>query len=212
MISLEALTEQVLAAVLVYGYPALGLGLLLGAIGVPVPSGLFAAAAGALVAQGFLGLEETVVVALCCLIAGDLLGYVIGWWAGQELVQRHGRWVGLTQSVWERATALFERWGGVSLLLTRSLVSALSTPVTLLAGASRYRMRWFLPYDAAGRALWTAIYVGVGYAFNESVEEAAAFLGDLSGLVGSLTVAAVIAVLLFRQGRKRWGSAAEPPG
>lgn len=44
--------DRLLAALLTYGYPVLGLTLLLGAIGLPLPAGLVAAVAGSLVAQG----------------------------------------------------------------------------------------------------------------------------------------------------------------
>jgi membrane protein DedA with SNARE-associated domain len=44
--------EQFLSALLVYGYPILGVTLLLGAVGLPLPTGLSAAVAGSLSALG----------------------------------------------------------------------------------------------------------------------------------------------------------------
>jgi membrane-associated protein len=180
---------------MVYGYPVLGLALLLGAVGVPVPSGLTAAAAGALAAQGYLAVGQAAAVAMAGLLAGDLVGYGLGWWAGRELVERHSRWFGLSHNGMARASKLFDRWGGLSIVVTSSLMTVLSTPVNLLAGASRYRMRKYLPFDFVGRLAWTAGYLGAGFAFSESVEDVATFLGDASGFIGSvLVVIALIAV------------------
>jgi len=49
---LSATSEALVSALLVYGYPALGLTLLLGAVGLPLPSGLSMIVAGSLAAQG----------------------------------------------------------------------------------------------------------------------------------------------------------------
>jgi hypothetical protein len=49
---LAVLEERLLAALLVYGYPVLGLTLVLGAIGAPLPTGLATALAGSLAATG----------------------------------------------------------------------------------------------------------------------------------------------------------------
>lgn len=48
----EALEDEFLAALLVYGYPVLGLTLLLGTMGAPFPSALSVVVAGSLIAQG----------------------------------------------------------------------------------------------------------------------------------------------------------------
>ena len=48
------LTDRILSALLIYGYPALALTLLLGAIGLPLPIGVAAVLAGSLVALGNL--------------------------------------------------------------------------------------------------------------------------------------------------------------
>ena len=59
-----------------------------------------------------------------------------------------------------RAQILFRRWGGLTVLLTRTLISHLSSIVSLLAGLHRYRLSAFLAYDMLGRAIWTLAYMG----------------------------------------------------
>jgi membrane protein DedA with SNARE-associated domain len=192
---------------LVYGYPVLGVALLLGAIGLPVPSGVTAAAAGALAAQGLFDLQLAAVVAMAGLLAGDVAGYYLGRWAGYAVLERRSAWLGLTRGGVVRAERWFNRWAGLSILLTSSLFTVLSTPVNLLAGASRYQMRWYLPFHAVGRLVWTALYISAGFAFSESVEDLAELLGDLTGLVAS-----VVLLLLLLVAAKQWGKDLLRPG
>ncbi len=59
-----SLTEYLLAYILNYGASFLGLVLLVGAIGVPIPTTLLVVAGGAFVRQGLLDLPTVAVIAL----------------------------------------------------------------------------------------------------------------------------------------------------
>jgi membrane protein DedA with SNARE-associated domain len=89
-----------------------------------------------------------------------------------------------------RVQALFDRWGGVTVLLTRTLVSHLSSVMSLLAGVARYRFASFIAFAFAGRVIWTSAYLGLGYGVGSDIEAASTFLANLSGLVLSLAVLA----------------------
>jgi membrane-associated protein len=69
--------------------------------------------------------------------------------------------------------------GHINRGLSRSLLSFKSSAVNLLAGASRYRLRLFLPFAVVGRVLWTSAYLGLGYAFGVAIEAAANFTSNL---------------------------------
>ncbi|MBI4499424.1 MAG: DedA family protein [Chloroflexi bacterium] len=199
---LSTLSDELLAALLLYGYPVLGLTLLAGAIGLPLPSGLATVVAGALAAQGRLSWLGSGLVAVVASVVGDMVGYSVGRLLGREFLDRRGRWVGLTSARLDDAEAFFQRWGGLSVLLSRSLLSFLSPAVNLLAGASGYRLRSFLPFDVAGRLAWTVAYLGLGYEFGGSVEAAADFLSSLSGLLVSLGVLIGLLWAVYRRRRR----------
>ena len=201
MIDLSGLEDQLLGLMLVDGYPILAATLLLGAIGLPLPSGLVATVAGTLIAHGELPGPGTVAVSIAACVAGDVVGYGIGWWGGRGFAGRHGRWIGLGAQRLAQAEALFERWAGPSLLLSRSLLAIVGPAVNLLAGASRHRLRSFLAYTLAGRVLWVGAYLALGYVFSGGAEAAADFLGSVSGVAGLLGVAAVLAYAAARPRR-----------
>ncbi len=181
-------SEDLISALLVYGYPALALTLFLGALGVPLPSGLLLVVAGSLAAQGRMSWLLVVMVAMTASVAGDLAGYGIGRALGGEFLERRGRWIGLTRERRARVERLFARWGALSVLLSRSLVSVLSSAVSLVAGAGRYPALAFAAYGVIGRIAWTSAYAGLGYAAASGLEfePAADFLRTLTGLLIAL--------------------------
>ena len=68
----ETLEDEFLAALLVYGYPVLGLTLLLGTMGAPFPSALSVVVAGSLVAQGQMSWFWSGTTTVTCSVLGDL--------------------------------------------------------------------------------------------------------------------------------------------
>jgi len=183
-----AFGDALLAALLVYGYPALGLTLLLGSIGVPLPDGLLTVVAGSLIAQQRMGWSAAGAVAVAATVGGDLVGYYLGRVLSREFLERRGGWLGYTPARRQRVEGLFRRWGLVSVLLSRTLVSTVSPVVNLAAGASGYRLYAFASAVVVGRVLWTGAYLGLGFGVGGALEAAAGFLQNLTGLLVSLAV------------------------
>jgi len=204
--------DTFVSAVLAYGYPALALALLLGALGVPLPSSLSMVVAGSLAAQERLSWEVLAIVATAASVAGDLGGYGIGRILGDGLPGGGARWLGLTSDRRERARQFFERWGALGVLLSRSLVSLLGPAVNLVAGASRYRFGLFVLLVVLGRLLWSSIYLGFGYFAGGALEPAADFLASLTGLLVSavLLAFAIRATLRARHDLAPTGGAGAP--
>ena len=185
-------SEDLVSAVLVYGYPALALTLFLGALGVPLPSGLAMIVAGSLAAQGRMTWLLVVSVAMAASVAGDLAGYGVGRVLGGDFLERRARWIGLSRERRARVERLFERWGALAVLLSRSLVSVLSSAVNLVAGAGGYRLRAFVVFGVIGRLAWSSAYLGLGYVASTGLElePAADFLRSLTGFLASLALLA----------------------
>jgi membrane protein DedA with SNARE-associated domain len=188
---LEWLDEQFLSALLIYGYPILGMTLLFGAIGFPLPTGLSATIAGSLSALGRMDLLIAGFVAVTASILGDLAAYGVGRITSERFIERWGRWIGYMPKHQVQAEAIFERWGALTIFVTRTLISHLSSVVSVLAGLHRYRIYSFLTFAVLGRVIWTLAYMGLGYALGESIEAATDFLKNVTGLLVSLSVLAI---------------------
>ncbi|MCO5100833.1 MAG: DedA family protein [Burkholderiaceae bacterium] len=190
--------DAFVSAVLAYGYAALALSLMLGALGVPLPSGLSMVVAGSLAAQGQMRWEVLAVLATAASVAGDLGGYALGRILGESFIEGRGRWFGLTADRRARAERLFERWGAFGVLLSRSLVSLLSPAVNLIAGVSRYRFGAFVAFAVLGRLLWSSAYLGLGYFAGGGLEPAADFLASLTGLLVSVALLVALCIAIRR--------------
>ena len=179
-------SDDYLSVLLAYRYPALALLLLVGAIGLPVPTGFSTLLAGSMVAIGEMTWPLAAGIAVAASVSGDVIGYAIGRLADESFLARIGRWLGYSGRRKARINSIFARWGGLTILMTRTLVSHLSSLASLLAGISRYSFGAFLGFALLGRALWTAAYLGLGYVIGNNVEAAGTFLQHVTGIILSL--------------------------
>lgn len=192
-----ALANQALAGVLTYGYYALGLTVLLGSIGLPLADALAIAVAGSLVAQGRMKWGAAAAVSLGAAVLGDTIAYLLGHVLNRGLLERYGRWFGYTPAHAARVMHLFKRWGGWTILLTRTFASYLSSPASILAGVSRYALRPYFAFTITGRLLWTMAYLGAGYAVAMDLQAATEFLANLSAMLIALAVLAASGWIAF---------------
>jgi membrane-associated protein len=205
---LGAIGDAALAAVLKFGYVALGLIVFLGSVGLPLPTGIATTVAGSLAAQGRIDWVWAGVATVVASVLGDILGYGLGRLVDRGVLERRGRWLGYTRERALRVKRLFGRWASLTVLVTRTFVSHLSPAVNLLAGAAGYRLTAFVALTALGRLMWTSAYLGLGYAVGSDPEAATGFLANLSGLLVSLAVLA--ASWAIASGRMRLSQQQEP--
>ena len=64
--------------------------------------------------------------------------------SGGRILERYGRWVGYSLSRRTRVQVLFDRWGSLTVFITRTFLSYLSSIASLLAGITRFRLPIFL--------------------------------------------------------------------
>lgn len=188
------MSDFLLTAVINYGAPILGLIVFIGALGAPFPGTVLVIAVGAFCRQGLLAWQTTGLIALACVVAGDCIGYALGFYARESILRR---FQGSTR--WTRAESTFNRWGGMSIFWTRFLITAIAVPVNLLSGTSSFLFRRFLVYDLIGESIWIFGYGGLGYLFGSQWEVISDVLSNVSGLALGLVILAAGIWLGIRQ-------------
>jgi membrane protein DedA with SNARE-associated domain len=88
------ITDQVLAALLVYGVPLLFAVVAISAVGVPFPVSLTLVAAGSFAKQGEMRLLPVILAGSLAAILGDQIGYGLSRWGGRPLIDRMTRRLG----------------------------------------------------------------------------------------------------------------------
>ena len=147
-----------------YGYWAIALLLLLENIGVPVIPGelaMIAAAVFAATGRADLNIVVVGIVAVIATFAGAEVGYLIGRYAGRELVLRYGKYVLLTPHHLDQAEAIVSRYGGIVVIVARYIVG-LREAVGIIAGITQMRWVTFSVYNLIGACAWVATWVTIG--------------------------------------------------
>jgi membrane protein DedA with SNARE-associated domain len=186
-----SLTDQLLAAISVYGLPALFAVIAIAAIGVPLPVTLALVAAGSFVELGEMRLWQVIIVGSSAAILGDQIGFVIGRWGGSRIETRLRNTKSGADKI-SRARAFAERWGGTGIFLSRWLVTPLGPWLNLTSGMTDYPWRRFFVWDALGETLWVVLYVLLGKVFSGSVQALVEVLGNLAWVLVGIVVAAIL--------------------
>lgn len=107
----------------------------------------------------------------------------MGYYARESILRRFS-----SSAQWNQAEKSFQNWGGISIFLTRFLITGIAVPVNLLAGTGSFPFKRFLMYDLAGEAIWVFGYGGLGYLFGAQWEIVSDFISNFGGLMLGLVV------------------------
>jgi membrane protein DedA with SNARE-associated domain len=175
------------------GYAAVALFVGVEGVGIPLPGETMLIAAAIFAAEGHLSIAGVIAAAAAGAIAGNCIGFGIGWFGGYPLLRRFGKYVRLNEPQVKVGRYIFARHGTKVVFFGR-FVSILRTYLAFLAGANRMPVLRFLAAITAGGIVWAAFYGIAAYALGNQITH-------LSGPVGiafiALAVAAVLAAIIF---------------
>ena len=186
-----SITDQLLAALSLYGLPVLFGVLVVSSAGVPFPISLMLVAAGSFIEQGEMKLWPVLVVASAGAVVGDQIGYALGRKGGRHAAQWFTRWIG-DESHIHKAEAFTKRWGAAGIFFSRWLVTPLGPWLNFTSGIAAYPWHKFLLWDVLGQVLWVVIYVMLGKIFSGRVEALIEILGNLGWVVIGVVVALIL--------------------
>jgi membrane-associated protein len=181
-------------------------------VGFFLPGDTLLFSAGLLTATGTLEVPLWALVVLVPLsaIAGNLVGYWIGYKAGPAVFNRPDSRL-FRQEYVDRSHEFFERYGAPTIVLAR-FVPIVRTFATVMAGASRMRFRTYAAYSVIGGVLWGAGVIMLGYYLGHIP-----FVRDtVEPLIEPIIIGIVVlslvpaAVELLRSRRRRGGMTARP--
>jgi membrane-associated protein len=145
---------------ILYKYPLLGLGTL-------VEGPVITILAGLLLRLGHIHLLPAYLV----LILGDLIGDTF-WYAGgryfaKPLVEKYGKFLGITETLMEKVKNIFHSHPNKILFLSKITMGfGLCLVVLTTAGAVKIPYRKFIAITFLGQMFWTAFLLSIGYMFG----------------------------------------------
>ena len=164
------------------GYWGLSAGLVLDSFGVPIPSEVLLAVAGALAATGRFNVWVVLVLGTVAQLIGGLIGYYLGRYGGYPLLDRYGKYVFISKRDLRRTHEAFEKYGpwmtmgGRCLPVVRGLIA-------YPAGIARMRLGEFILYTTIGSAVWTVLFVWLGYVLGDHLEVVNGWLHQFSLII-----------------------------
>ncbi|MGC9220263.1 MAG: DedA family protein [Solirubrobacteraceae bacterium] len=185
-----------------YGYIAVVVLLVLEDFGVPAPGESVLILAAIYAGTGRLDIYLVALLGFLAAVIGDNIGFAIGRFGGQALLQRYGRYVLLTPERLNRATAFFEHHGGKVITIAR-FVEGLRQANGIIAGASGLHWAKFLTFNVIGAALWVGVWTTVGYLSAGSINS---IYGAVSSAGTYLAVGLGVLLLAFiaRRAVRAW--------
>ncbi|WP_375478114.1 DedA family protein [uncultured Jatrophihabitans sp.] len=183
-------------------------GLLIGFF-LPGDTILFAAGIGIATGAITTSLAAFLVVAPLAAIAGNLVGYAIGWRAGPVVFDRPNSRMFRPEHV-ERSHRFFERFGSWTILVGR-FVPIVRTVATVMAGVGRMRFDFYALYSTIGGVVWADGVLLLGHQLGK-IEWVRAHKGWIDYLVIVVVVLALLpAAVHYLRGRRPARGGPRPP-
>ena len=197
------LVTQIYSAV---GYLGVALWVAIESVIIPIPSELVLPFAGFLVGQGTAVEPLTGQpwnVALVTLFGtlgatlGALIAYAIGWYGGRPIIERWGRYLGITPDDLDRADDFFARHGDAAAFFGR-MVPVIRSLVSFAAGVAHMRLGRFIVFTFLGSLPWTLLLVVAGMVMGSNWEEIGGILKRFEYLVVAILTVIALLWIWFR--------------
>jgi len=199
----RALVTEVYGSI---GYLGVALWVAIESVVVPIPSELVLPFAGFLVGQGtaiepLTGQPWTIVLVTLFGTVGATIGalvaYAIGYFGGRPLIERWGRYAGISTLDLERTESFFVRHGQAAVLLGR-LVPVIRSLVSFAAGIARMRLGRFIVLTFLGSLPWTLLLVVAGSILGSNWVEVGGALKRFEYAILAVLAACVVGWVWFR--------------
>jgi membrane protein DedA with SNARE-associated domain len=156
---------------------------------------------GAMAGEGQIAIVPLIALVWVCSAAGDSVTFGLGRRLGRPFLLARGGRIGVTEPRLAKLDAWLDRYGSTAVCLGR-LVPLARPFGPLVAGASRFPYRRFLPWSLAGTLLFSLVFCGLGYVFYRSYDDVAASLSR-SAFAFVLLIGAAVSAYVVLQRRRR---------
>lgn len=188
------------------GYLGVALWVAIESVVIPIPSELVLPFAGFLVGTGDAVEPLTgqpwsywlvVLAGTLGATVGALIAYAIGLYGGRPIVERWGRYLGISHADLDRAEGFFERYGEAASFFGR-LVPVVRSLVSFAAGLSRMPLGKFVLFTFLGSLPFTALLVFAGLQLGANWEQVGPVLKRFEYAILGVLAVIVIAWVWFR--------------
>jgi membrane-associated protein len=180
-------------------------------VGFFLPGDSLLVTAGVFAGAGQLKLSWLLGLVTLCAIAGDQLGYLIGYKAGKALYERQDSRFFKRKYVL-RAHDFYEKHGAGTIILAR-FVPIVRTFCPPVAGAAKMSYPRYLAYDIFGGFLWVWSMVLLGHTLGRTIPNIDKKIHYvIAGVIVASLIPAALSALRARSAMKSSAVSLPPPG
>lgn len=201
----------------VVGYLGVAIWVAIESVVIPIPSELVLPFAGFLVGEG-TAVEPitggpwnywlTVLAGTIGATVGALVAYAIGAWGGRPILERWGRYLGITSADLDRADDFFARHGESASFFGR-MIPVIRSLVSFAAGVAHMPIGRFTAFSFLGSLPWTALLVFAGMQLGANWETIGTWLKRFEYAIAGVLVVIVLAWIWLRIIKPRRAARAE---
>ncbi|WP_297574142.1 DedA family protein [uncultured Campylobacter sp.] len=135
----------------------------------PFPSEVAMIPSGYLAHQGKMNIYLAFFAGTLGSLFGALFNYFLCYFFGRALIEKYGRYVGITPAKMAKFEEFFYRHGEISTFNCR-LIPGIRQYISLPAGLARMNILRFSLFTTLGAGIWVAILLGLGYFIGDNKE------------------------------------------
>lgn len=135
----------------------------------PFPSEVVMIPAGFLVFKGEMQALPAFLAGLGGSLAGAIFNYFLCYFFGRSLIEKYGKYVGISQEKMLKFEQFFEKYGEISTFNSR-LLPGIRQYISLPAGLAKMNFFRFCVFTGLGAGIWVAILMILGYILGDQQE------------------------------------------
>ena len=183
-----------------YGYAGIFFLILLENIFPPIPSEIVLTVGGFMTTTTSLNIAGVIAASTAGSVAGAVVLYYIGRFLSVErlegVVEKYGKWLRVKKQDLYKADAWFDRYGVWTVFFGR-LIPLVRSLISIPAGMSGMKVKWFLLFTIAGTLIWNTILVIIGAAVGENRVAIMEQMEIYSNVVYALIVLGAVGVIWY---------------
>ena len=164
---LSQIVEFIVEIVGQWGYAGIFCMMFLESSFFPFPSEVVMIPAGYLASKGEMNLGFAFLCGVAGSLAGAIFNYYLCYFFGRSLVEKYGKFVGITDEKFAKFEAFFNKHGEISTFNCR-LIPGIRQYISLPAGLAKMNIFKFSVFTTLGAGIWVAILLALGYFIGEN--------------------------------------------
>ncbi|MFH1346808.1 MAG: DedA family protein [Spirochaetota bacterium] len=156
--------------------------------------------AGFLVALKYFDLYTTFIIVVLGDLVGDVLNYAIGRWGREKIINRWGRYLGITEERLKKVEGHFEKNAGKTLLLGKAL-HGIGGVFIYAAGIAKVPIFKFIWFNFLGTVPKSLVLILIGFYFGYAISTVKSYLELIAAVFAGLGIIAILIWLYFNRNK-----------